>query len=410
MGAASALLGSLLALSISCREGSQTLGDISNPQVASPNDWQTACEARLDSVEPSTVELGRLSTARRWTLDPTPPLGRVVGLAWDAARRHVVALDNSVSQIFILDTLGHRVAILSQYGDGPGDIDLKNMAGGTNRLALLPGGDIVVSDVRHTKVFSHEGTLRSWIVVDSLSTLDRWDMQLAPIDSTRFIAVRTGKQHSIPGGRALAERTRLTLVKVDLSTQDPKLSDLGNLRNSYVMLQPNEPFPGYQAYRLAYRRSWAGSDAGVVAISWKRFGVCYFDWTGRVRAAFQVDAKRLRVDKAERERVLTEEMGTAGRVPFQTATAEELYGDRWPSEGPLYVDLVSDPHGTTWALRLTQGGGRVVDVYTQSGYRGSFVPASRRLPLVLADSMAFGFNPETGTLDADHIIDWISPH
>jgi hypothetical protein len=317
-----------------------------------------------------------------------------------------VAADNSVSQVVILDTLGRQVETFGQLGEGPGDLNLRNMAGGTNRLALLDGGSIVVTDVRHTKVFSREGLLRQWIKVDSLSTLDRFDMQVFPLGRTSFIATRTGKQHGGANEQDLEDRTRLTLVRVDLSTDPPTLHNLGFLRNSYVLMQPAVPFPGYQAYRASYRRSWGGFTTGAVAVSWKRFGVCYFDWTGKVAAAHSLDAKRLRVDARERERVLKEEMGTSGHVPFQKATAEELYGDHWPLEGPLYVDVVSDRDGTTWAFRRTQNDGRMVDVYGPSGYRGSFAPEGLHLPFLLADSMAFYVDLETATIIVERINGW----
>lgn len=385
----------------SCRDQSEASIEATAGAVSSASDWQAACEAQLDSVKPSSVTIGPMKSNLRWTLDPTLPLGRVVGLAWDADRGEVLAADNSTSQVVVLDTLGRRTATIGRFGEGPGDLNLQNIDGGTNRLALLGDGSIVVVDARHTQVFTHDGRPQARFRTDSLSTLNRFDMQLAPVGAGGFVFPITGKQHS--GTTDFNDRTRLALTRVDLVDRTPTQTMLGSLRNSYVMLAPTNPFPGYQPYRAGYRRSWGGYKAGIVAVSWKHFGICYFDWTGRVVSAYSLNADRLRVDDEEKERVLKAEMGTTGHVPFLKATAAELYADHWPTEGPFYTDLVVDDEGSAWLLRRRQDDSQVVDVYGPAGYRSSFVAPKNHLPLVLADSLAFYFNRETGVIDIDDV-------
>lgn len=363
---------------------------------ASSIGWQLACENRLDSIPEVPQKEFQMQRKVRWTLNPTPPLGRVVGLAWDNNTSRIIAADNTVSEIAILDSLGGRLGTIGRYGQGPGDIDIRNMAGGTNRIALMPSGAIAVQDVRHLKVFAPDGQLLHWLQVDSATTLARFDMELLATGDGDLIAVRSGKQHN--GTDAFEERTTLTLVRVRLGGAAPAVSELGKLANSYVMLKPTEPFPGYQPYRRAYRRSWGGFPLGIVAQSWKRFGVCYFDWAGNVVAAHSLDATRLRVDAAEKERVLLAEMGGPGPVPFLHTSAEDLYQENWPQEGPLYTDIVVREDGTAWALRWTSAAQQMIDVFTPGAYVGSFRAAGGGLPFLLRDSMAFSIDNETGNL------------
>ena len=385
-----------------CQEAQERKSEGVSSTQASTRDWQSACEDRLSSTRPSREVAYPLVLEARWRIDPDPPLGPIVGLAWDPAHSRILVADNSVSEISILDTLGRRLGTIGRYGEGPGDIDLKNVDGGTNRLALLPNGEIAITDVRHLKVFAPDGQVLKRLRVDSSSTLDRFDMQLEATSEGDLIAVRTGKQHV--GALDLDERTRLTLVRVNATSPTSTMTVLGDLKNSYSLLKPSNPFPGYQPYRRGYRRSWGAYPSGVVAESWRYFGLCYFDWTGRVIAAHAVGARRVQVDAAERKRVLMEEMGGPGPVPFLHTTAEALYRENWPEEGPLYVDLVVRDDGLVWALRWSPESKQIVDVFDPSGYQGSFSPRQRGLPLLLRDSLAFWADAEAGdvTVDATH--------
>lgn len=386
-----------------CQEGRERRYEDVSSTLSSSIDWQSACEDRLNSAPQSKERSYPLMLKHRWRINPSPPLGRVVGLAWDQTRSRIVVADNSVSEISILDTLGRRLGTIGRYGEGPGDIDLRNMDGGTNRLTLLSDGAIAIADVRHLKVFAPNGQLKHWLKVDSGSTLDRFDMQLEATGQGELIAVRTGKQHI--ASLDFDERTRLTLVRVENTSRTPTMTAVGELRNSYSMLKPSDPFPGYQPYRRGYRRSWGTYSSGVVAQSWKHFGLCYFDWTGEVIAAHAVSARRIQVDAAERERVLKAEMGGPGPVPFLHTTAEALYRDNWPKEGPLYVDVVAREDGLVWALRWTPELGQIIDVFSLNGYLGSFAPKLGGLPVLLRGSLAFAIDPETGDLTVDETLE-----
>lgn len=352
------------------------------------SDWQVVCEAALDTATPAPIRTISAPEQRRQLL---PDLaGSIIGVAYDSVSHRLLVIDHGASSVLELelDAKGKTLRTFGRDGDGPGEFRFDQPGGYRgNRLVLLGDSAFAVLDARAVKLFTRSGQFIGSSVVDSTIGGSYEDASLAYAGAAGLITTRTGRWRYDASDPA--RQSRLDLVAVEFDGEHSTQRLLGSLQNSTAA--PGQQGEGPVPYRHAYHRSWGFGAEQIVAISFRRFGVCRFDLSGHLLRADALDAKRLEIDDAERQQVLDEEQGGGHAVmPFIHVTGEEYYRGHWPDAGPLYTDLVVSTDGSAWARRRMPHGDAVVDVYSPTaGYAGSFPAHDRQIPVLLQPGDAY---------------------
>lgn len=353
----------------------------------SASDWQTTCEAALDTATPAPINTVSTAEHRR---ELTPDLaGSITGMAYDSVSHHLLVIDHGASSVIELDQQGKTLRTFGRDGDGPGEFRFDQPGGYRgNRLVLLGDSAFAVLDARAVKLFTRNGRFIGSAVVDSNIGGSYEDASLAYAGAAGLITTRTGRWRYDGTGDSVRQ-ARLDLVTVQFDGKHSTQRLLGSLQNSTAA--PGQQSEGAIPYRGAYHRSWGYGAGEIVAVSFRLFGICRFDLAGHLQRADALAAKRLEMDAAERQQVLDDEQGGGHTVmPFIHVTGEEYYRGHWPDAGPLYTDIVVSPDGTAWARRRMPHGKAVVDVYSPTaGYQGTFPAQDRQIPALLRRNRAY---------------------
>jgi hypothetical protein len=340
---------------------------------SSATSLQAQCELSLDSTSPLAVrELAAPAIAWQFQLPET--VGSLAGLDWDSTSGVLYGLDPLNAHIVSISKEGQVLSSFGRSGQGPGDLDFGPISRmRTTRLILAGDSAIAIADLHDVKLFSRKGDLKWTVIVDTNGAGSPFDLGLAMSQAGEVVVSETGKMKLA----ATDMTTRKALDLVALQPRDSRVVQrrLLRLNNSFATLDSFARMPPKQPYRDSYRRSWGLNADGVTFISWKRFGVCRATLDGDLSASILLAAKPLEIDDAERSRVLKEELGGADALqPFLNVTGKEVYEGRWPTHGPVYQDFLVDENGRAVAMRRVQGGEQEIDVYSRTGYLGSFAP------------------------------------
>jgi hypothetical protein len=361
--------GVLLTVACAGRDSGSNLGLADS----SATSLQAQCERSLDSAS-SLVVRQLAEPAIAWQFQLPETVGSLAGLDWDYKSEVLYGLDPLNAQIVSISRDGQVLSSFGRGGHGPADLDFGPISRmRTTRLILAGDSAIAVADLHDVKMFSRKGDLEWTVIVDTNGAGSPFDLGLAMSHAGEVVVSETGKMKFA----ATDMTTRKALDLIALQPQGSRVVQrrLLRLNNSFATLDSFVRMPPKQPYRDSYRRSWGLDADGVTFISWKHFGVCRATLDGHLTGSTLLAATPLVIDDAERSRVLKEELGGAdARQPFLNVSGRQVYEGHWPSHGPLYQDLLVDEKGRAVAMRRLQGGKQEIDVYSRTGYLGSFAP------------------------------------
>lgn len=349
---------------------------------------QAACAARLagrSAVPDPDVALVVRDVRRIVLPDEIAGIDDVTALEGGSG---FAVLDVRGRQVAVFDDRGRMVTRFGREGSGPGEFGFSARFDRRGGRLVAAAGHLAVSDYRSTMLFSMAGELVAQTRVDSFPEAYNIDFHSMPLPDGMLVIGTSGKYKGRINGDASVRR-RIELVQLDARELRGRTTLPLKLENSWALLAPFGSFPDRRPYRDEHRRVWTVNDSLIVVYPWDTFGVCGFTLNGSVAYAFGVAAPRLKVDDAERDRVLSDVFGDPdARLPFTGERPRELFAQHWPEFGPFYTDIVAS-NREVWALRRVDAKTVRVDVYdVRTGYRGTFDPPGGRLPRHIAGGMA----------------------
>jgi hypothetical protein len=356
-------------------------------------DLAAECESRIEDLDPIPILAADLAfhVAGRIGDESRDPVGGVAGAAWDSRQERLYVLDHVAGEVRVLDRSGTLLDRFGRYGQGPGEFEELNSF--IDNPIALAGRYVIVSDLTLLHGFEGDGRFVHRIRADEESTLGT--SHVAALSDSTVLFARTGEYDMKSPDPEV--RTRLALVELAVRGGKIEIRPIGVLRNPLVhaadldeLRRSRGPFRPRDPYGRLYRRTWDAVSTGLIAaVSFRHHGICFFDRQGRLTSAFRVDAPVIKVDAAERRRVLDEMREQFGpRAPFIGTPWEDFYPD-WPEAAPTYVDIVLAPDGTAWVERPTPGWGRAIDLFHPTrGYIGSIEPLGEGLPVTFEDDCA----------------------
>ena len=322
--------------------------------------------------------------------EPPNPLGRVLGVARvpDTDALHVL---DGTDGVAVYDTLGNTLASYGGIGEGPGEFqgqrgDHGGGGGQYNQLASLDDEYVLVHDLGPLHLFTADGGF-----VDRVGTSAEIEgpfavRHLAGIGGGQAISAITGGVRPLDSPYKTG---RQTLGVVDAAPDGLVLRPIAFVRNrfsdrSYTSFPPRSPYDTWT------RRLWDARPGLLATLPSESAGICLFDPRDvELEAAIRLDVPNIRVDGAERRRVIGELQDRFARPPVVGGTWEDFY-PFWPEHLPIGLDVVVAPGNAIWVERATGPTARVVDVYDgESGYRGTGTLPFDRLPMGFDERCAY---------------------
>ena len=363
------------------------------PWVADARDLATRCEEAVADTRPQVprrVDL-ELEPGVAFGNDESHALGRVLGVAWDGVRLHVL---DGMRGVAVYDTLGHRLSGYAGIGEGPGEMwdqsGLHGSRGGYNQIASLDNGYVIVYGRDRLHLFD---TGEAYIHrVSRGAELDGpfAVRHVAPIDGSRAAVARTGAMASFRADSLL--RTERQLIEVAAAT-DQGLA-IRPLAYTYDRHSGDRPmgrrFPARGPYDSWTRRLWDAHEGILTVLPLTAAGVCFFRVDDLALAsAVRLGVRRIPVDRRERLRVINELRERSQRVPMTGGSWEDYFGF-WPPYLPINLDIVMATGTVTWVERAASPNRRVVDLYhPERGYLGTTELPFDGLPLGFDDRCAY---------------------
>jgi hypothetical protein len=378
-----ALLAGCSGESASAERGSLAQGDLS-----------AVCEDTLERTSAALVQPVSWTYAADLAIgDETHPLGRVVGAAWNPAQQRLYVLDALNRRVSSYGARGEYLGSFGRGGAGPGEFDELGNGHGSrpvyNQLALLGGNHVVVNDFRVMHVFDGGGRFVGRIGTGGARAGPHAIRHLASFSDSTVLFSETGAMRLETNDRDV--RTGLRLMEAFLRQQAVDTARWGRMRNTLYRFPRFEKMPPRDPYGGAFRRTWDAIASGVLAMtSQSKHGVCFFDREGRLTRAYRVNAPLIRVDQAERSRILGDLRRNLGpTTPMVGGNWDDFY-EVWPEIVPPYVDVALSTDSMAWVERPLPGGARMVDLYhVERGYLGSREPLGERLPITFSRGCAF---------------------
>ena len=363
------------------------------PWVADASDLAARCEEAVADMRPQVphrVDL-ELEPGVAFGNDESHALGRVLGVAWDGVRLHVL---DGTRGVAVYDTLGHRLSGYAGIGEGPGEMwdqsGLHGSRSGYNQVASLDDGYVMVYGRDRLHLFESSGTY-----VDRVSTGAELDglfavRHVAPIDGSRAAVARTGSTASFRADSLL--RTERQLIEVAAATEQGfAIRPLAYVYDRHSGDRPmGRRYPARGPYDSWTRRLWDAHEGILTVLPLAAAGVCFFRVDDLVLAsAVRLGVRPIPVDRRERRRVINELRERGQRVPMTGESWEDFFGF-WPPYIPINLDIVMATGTVTWVERSVSANGRVVDLYhPERGYLGTTELPFDGLPLGFDDRCAY---------------------
>lgn len=361
------------------------------PWVADARDLAARCEEAVADTRPQVphrVDL-ELEPGVAFGNDESHALGRVLGVAWDGVRLHVL---DGMRGVAVYDTLGHRLSGYAGIGEGPGEMwdqsGSHGSRGGYNQIAVLDGGYVIVYGRDRLHLFDSGGAYIHRVLrgaeLDGLFAV----RHVAPIDGSRAAVARTGAMASSRADSLL--RTERQLIEVAVATdQGLTMRPLAYAYDRYSGDRPLGRYPARGPYDSWTRRLWDANEGILTVVPLTAAGVCYFRVDDLALAsAVRLGVRPIPVDRRERRRVIDELRERSQRVP--TGGSWEDYFGFWPSHLPVNLDIVTATGSATWVERAASPDQRVVDLYhPERGYLGTTELPFDGLPLGFDDRCAY---------------------
>lgn len=325
--------------------------------------------------------------------EESSPLGKVVGAVWHPRERRLYVLDAYNGGVAVFDSAGRRVGGFGRIGGGPGEFGELGGSHGArpvyNQLALLGDDRIAVMELGRLHVFTTEGRFVQRMRVTDSDPGPFAVLHLAAFADGSALFSETGAMRLATDDRD--QRTALRLIRASVDGTEIDTAAFGGIRNYLHRMPRFAGMPPDDPYRVYDRRGWGALPSGLLAVHSQFLpGTCFFDAQGRLVSAHRVDAPLIKVDRAERERVLAGVRAIAGQAPPMGVRSWEQHYPAWPQTVPPYGDLALSPDSVAWLLRPVRGGGSTVDlVHARRGYLGSVDPPAGRLPLTFDSDCAY---------------------
>lgn len=318
------------------------------------------------------------------------PLGRVLGVAWTPDTDALHVLDGT-DGVVVYDTLGNMLASYGGIGEGPGEFqgqrgDHGGGGGQYNQVASLDDGYVLVHDLGPLHLFTADGEFVNRVGTSAEIEGPFAVRHLAGIGDRRAITAVTGGVRQLDSPYKTG---RQTLGVANAGPDGLALQPIAFVRNrfsdrSYTSFSPRSPYDGWT------RRLWDARPALLATLPSESAGICLFDPDDlELDTAIQLAVPNIRVDGAERRRVIRELQDRFPRPPVAGGTWEDFY-PFWPEHLPIGLDVVAAPGNAVWVERATGPSTRVVDIYDDElGYRGTAALPFDRLPIGFDDRCAY---------------------
>ena len=363
------------------------------PQWADTLDLATRCEQAVEDAQPRVPHRAHIDFELdvAFGSDGNHPLGRVLGVAWDGVRLHVL---DGMQGVEVYDSLGHRFGDYGGTGEGPGEIrDQSGLHGsrlGYNQIASLPAGEVIVYGRDRLHLFDRNGAYIHRTSMGAELDGPFAVRHVASLDGSRAVVARSGVMASFRSDSTM--RTGRQLLEVVEATPDGFA--VQPLAYAYDRYSGNRPMgrrlPARGPYDAWTKRLWdaQGGILGILPMAVP--GVCFFEADDLALAsAFRLDARPTPVDRGERRRVISELRERSPSVPMTGESWESFYGF-WPTHLPINLDIVIGPGAVTWIERTTSASERVVDLYHPAeGYLGTAEMGFGGVPLGFDDRCGY---------------------
>ncbi len=363
---------------------------------------QVSCERSLESKDGVAVRPVAARLSPRWHLQPAESLANIHGVDWDPTSNTLAVLDVRLGQVSVMDTVGSVQQQFGRFGRGPGEFNfLPLWAFTTNRLAVFPEG-FAVADVQSIYWYGRNGRYQSTLRKYRTPLVGTHDVHLAHLDGA-LVASESGK-----GDLSSNDRDIRTALSVEAIVPNRPGSWRGALalRNGWVHLEEIVGYPEQRPYMNSHRRTWDANGAFLVALSYDRFGLCFFDASSLPVASYALDLQPDRVDAAERERELRRHVRDPdASQPFIGVSQRQRFEGKWPKHTPFYLDVVLGSDSIAWAMRRSAGSA-IADLYhLRTGYRGSFRLPDGRLPAIVRSNIAWFIVTDSLGIDTFRAVD-----
>lgn len=375
------------------------------PSVADARDVAVRCEEAVADARPQVPHRAdlELEPGVAFGNDESHALGRVLGVAWDGVRLHVL---DGTRGVAVYDTLGHRLSGYAGIGEGPGEMwdqsGSHGSRGGYNQIAGLDDGYVIVYGRDRLHLFDSDGAFIDRVLrgaeLDGLFAV----RHVAPIDGSRAAVARTGAMASFRADSLL--RAERQLIEVAAAThQGLAIRPLAYAYDRHSGDRPLGRYPARGPYDSWTRRLWDANEGILTVVPLTAAGVCFFRVDDLALAsAVRLGVRPIPVDGRERRRVIDELRERSQRVPMTGESWEDYFGF-WPPYLPINLDIVTATGGVTWVERAASPDQRVVDLYhPERGYLGTTELPFDGLPLGFDDRCAYVVTMEPqGRIAAD---------